>query len=126
MSKKNSNENLEKDPTKPGFIYWVAKKEPLITFTFFVVLSILAFTTVFIARQTQTAINKTNIIVECTTPGTACYNLTLGASQQRLKEEKAAAFCVIDTITVYPLSDWQAHRDQLLESYNKCVTETSK
>src|SRR5258708_8833894 len=114
--KGNSDENGRDcsgdDKTKPGFLYWVARREPLITFTFFIILSVLSFSTVYIARQTQTAINKTNIIVECTTPGTHCYNLARQSAQQRLKEQKAAAFCVIDTITVYPLSDWQAHRDQ--------------
>lgn len=97
-----------------------------ITIILFVVLSVLSFTTAVLARQTQDAVKKANIIAQCTTPGTQCYKLTQQAAQQRTKEVKAAAFCIVDTFSAFPVQELQSHRAELLAQYNTCVANASK
>lgn len=107
-------------------IGWFTAKEGVVTFTFFVILSVLSFAMVFSARQTEHAVRKADIIVQCTTPGTACYKLSQEAAQQRLKELKGATFCLVDTLTAYPVPEWKTQREALLASYAACLEAQSK
>lgn len=111
----------------PNIFYtWFSTREPLITFTFFIILSVLSFATVYSARQTQAAIKKADLIVQCTTPGTPCYNFAQQAALQRTKEIKASSFCIISTVSQFPFQDWQSRQAELLAVYNTCVATASK
>lgn len=118
---------MARNPDSRGnLLNWFSAKEPLITFTFFLILSVLSFATIYSARQTQAAIKKADLIVQCTTPGTRCYNLSQQSAQQRLKEIKAASFCIVDAVSAFPSDQLQSHRAELLDKYNICVAEGSK
>lgn len=110
----------------PGkFRVWFLNKEPFITFCFFIVLAILSFSTIEIARNTQDAVQKADIIAQCTTPGTPCTKLQQEASAQRLRELKAASFCLLDAISGVPLDQWQSRRTDLQSIYNSCVANAA-
>lgn len=106
-------------------IKWVSTKAPLIVIVLFLILAVMSFSTAVLARQTQAAIKKADLVVQCTTPGTKCYQLSQAAAVQRVREIKAGAFCILDAISTIPIQDIQSHRAELLTQYNACVTAAS-
>lgn len=103
---------------------WLVTHEPFITIIVFVILAVMSFSTAVLARQTQDAVKNTDLIAQCTTPGSRCYQLTQQAALQRVKELKAADFCLLEILpNVFPIKDV----NQLRTDYNNCVvTESAK
>src|SRR5437870_13534927 len=107
---------------------WISRavKDRIFSVVLLIVFGTLSLTTVYTTRQTEKTVKNTDLIKQCTTPGTQCSRLSQAAAQQRTKEVKAASFCLIDTITNFPTQTLNSNRDKIIAYYNDCVTKNSK
>ena len=89
-----------------------------------IIILISSYSNVVAARKSTDAAKNTDLIAQCTTPGTKCFNLGLVQEARRTAENK----CVIDAlINLPPLADRVQKRDEILAQYDSCVvSETAK
>ena len=87
-----------------------------------VIMIISTTSTAIASQEAAKAARNTDLIAQCTTPGTKCYNLQRIADARRTAENK----CVIDSlINLPPVNDRVAKRAEILAQYDNCVdTET--
>ncbi len=104
---------------------WFSSREPLITFSFFLILSVLSFTTIYTARQTAIAVKKADIIVQCTTPGTQCAKLEAESNALNSLKIQTAGFCALSVITQFPptAQDRLAQQANLRAMYFTCFND---
>lgn len=99
------------------------KYEPLALWVLLVILGISTLSTAVAAQQAAKAAKNTDLIAQCTTPGTKCFQLQQVGEARRSAQNK----CVIDTIANLPLpADRQKLRNQILNGYDACVEAMSK
>lgn len=95
----------------------------------FLLIIILAVNTVIDTMGNQDiedAVANTDLIAQCTTPGTVCSKLS--AANRAKQEARSAAEnkCVIETILDFPPSDQRAAlKEQILAGYDECVARFS-
>lgn len=104
---------------------WFTGREPLFTFIFFIILSVLAFTSVYTARQTQSTLKKEDLIAQCTTPGTRCFNLTAEQKDLDSLRVQTAGFCALSVITQFPATATErvAQQATLRDMYFQCFND---
>lgn len=93
-------------------------------FAFLLVIMIVMTTSTAIAsQQAAKAAKNTDLIAQCTTPGTKCFKLQQIQEAKRTAENK----CVIDSlINLPPLADRVNKRTEILAQYDKCVDAETK
>lgn len=92
-------------------------------FAFLLVIMLVMTTSSAIAsQQAARAAKNTDLIAQCTTKGTKCFDLQITQEARRTAQNK----CIIDAIiNLPPLADRAALHQQILDGYDKCVvTET--
>lgn len=83
-----------------------------------VVMLIMTTSSAIASQQAARAAKNTDLIAQCTTPGTKCFKLQIIQEARRTAQNK----CIIDAIiNLPPLADRTALRQQILDNYDKCV-----
>jgi hypothetical protein len=83
-----------------------------------VLMMIMSGASILSARNAEEAVKNTDLIAQCTTPGTKCAELQ---ADQRLRET-AQGICPI-LIELPPAAEREERRDEILANYERCVTE---
>lgn len=93
-------------------------------FGFLLLIMIIMTTSSAIASQEAArAAKNTDLIAQCTTPGTKCSKLTQQQEARRTAQNK----CIIDAIiTLPPVTDRILKRQEILDNYDKCVEAEAK
>lgn len=79
--------------------------------------------TAIAAQEAAKAAKNTDLIAQCTTPGTKCFDLQRVQEAKRTSENK----CVIDSlINLPPITERVARRAEILAQYDKCVLDETK
>lgn len=91
------------------------------TFAYIILLIIIVISTTstaIAAQQASNAARNTDLIAQCTTPGTKCFKLQQLQEARRTAENK----CIIDAlVNLPPLPDRVNKRQEILDEYDKCV-----
>lgn len=83
-----------------------------------IILVVSTLSTAVASQQAAKAAKNTDIIAQCTTPGTSCFKLTQLQEVRRTAQNK----CVIDSIlNLPPIPERAAKRQEILDGYDKCV-----
>lgn len=93
-------------------------------FMFLLIIMVVSTTSTAIAsQQAAKAAKNTDLIAQCTTPGTKCFDLQRVQEAKRTSENK----CVIDSlINLPPITERVARRAEILAQYDKCVLDETK
>lgn len=83
-----------------------------------VLITIMSATSIISARQATDAAEKTDLIAQCTTPGTKCAKLSADGELR-----KAAQTMCIVLIELPPLAERDEKRDEIINAYQACVTD---
>lgn len=83
-----------------------------------ILISIMSLTSVVAARQATDTAKKTDLIVQCTTPGTTCSKLQ---AEGQLRNA-AQTMCIV-LIELPPAAERDDKRDEIISSYQACVTD---
>lgn len=91
----------------------------LLGFAFLMVILIISTTSTAIAsQQAAKAAKNTDIIAQCSTKGTKCFNLSQINEARRTAQNK----CIIDAlINLPPLAERTQKRQEILDQYDACV-----
>jgi hypothetical protein len=85
-----------------------------------IVIVISTISTSIAANQAERAAKNTDLIAQCTTPGTKCFDLQIVQEAKRTAQNK----CIIDAlINLPPLVDRVTKRAEILAQYDKCVID---
>jgi hypothetical protein len=88
-----------------------------------VIMIISTTSTAIASQEAAKAAKNTDLIAQCTTPGTKCFNLQKIQEARRTSENK----CIIDSlINLPPLADRTTKRAEILAQYDKCVDDETK
>lgn len=93
-------------------------------FAFLIIIMVIGTTaTAIAAQQAARAAKNTDLIAQCTTPGTKCFKLQQIGESKRTAQNK----CIIDALINLPaIADRQAKRQEILANYDLCVTNETK
>lgn len=82
-------------------------------------MTLMSATSVIAARQARSAAEKTDLIAQCTTPGTTCAKLQADGELRRASQ----TMCIV-LIDLPPAEERDERRDEILRSYLDCVNDT--
>ncbi len=81
-------------------------------------ITIMSATSIIAARNAENAAKSTNLIAQCTTPGTTCAKLQAEGELRRA----AQTMCIV-LIELPPISERDERRDEIIRNYQGCVTD---
>ncbi|SRR6266542_3583496 len=88
-----------------------------------IILVISTLSTSIASQQASKAAKNTDLIAQCTTPGTKCSDLQIISEARRTAQNK----CIIDAIvSLPPPSDRVTKRREILDNYDKCVVSETQ
>ena len=83
-----------------------------------ILMAVMSASSIIAARQARDAAVKTDLIAQCTTPGTKCAQLS---AEQELRRA-AQTMCIV-LIELPPVSEREEKRDEIIRLYQGCVTD---
>jgi hypothetical protein len=84
---------------------------------------VMTTSTAIASQQAAKAAKNTDLIAQCTTTGTKCFNLQIVQEARRTAQNK----CIIDgIISLPPIADRVALRPAILAQYDKCVEDETR
>lgn len=88
-----------------------------------IIMLVMTTSSAIASQQAARAAKNTDLIAQCTTPGTKCYNLQKIQEVRRTAQNK----CIIDSlINLPPLADRSSKREEILAQYDSCVDAETK
>ena len=106
---------------------WLNTNLTILVIILFTILVVLSLSSVVAARKASEAVKNTDLIAECTTPGTRCAKLSAENETRRLARAAAENKCIIETILDFPPSEQrEGLKEQILTGYDECVERLSE